>query len=119
RLHVLVDAEDSERRNGRVRIAKDVDSRAERHRAREVDGEGSETRKGVGSDVTIREALQQEHVLRRRIVVEAIGSANDGLALSEQIVGEAGARREVVAVAIVERVDSVADLDQATTRNEV
>ena len=73
----------------------------------------------VGAHVAIGEALRQEEILRRRVVVEAIGAANHRFARSARIEGEADARREVVPVALVERVETLADADQPCGRNEI
>ena len=81
RAHVRVHAEHGEGRHRRVGAAEDIHARPEGTGTGEVDRERSEAGHGIGADVAVGEALRQEEILRRGVVVKAIGAAQDGFAV--------------------------------------
>src|SRR5262249_14907914 len=108
-----------ERGNRGVGGSENVNARPERHGTREVHRESPESRHRIGPDVSVRETLDQEEILRRRIVVNTVGAANHGLAGSLRVEREPEARSEVVPVALVERLEPLPDLHQPAARNEI
>ena len=73
----------------------------------------------IGAHVSVGKTLRQEEILRRGVVIQAVGSTQYRLPGSSRVECETDARSQIIPVTFVERIQTLAHANQAGVRQEV